>query len=104
MAVILTNSAAVFACHSSACRPPTSGGTGGSKGTGKDRRNAAEDTTAMNDILAKMRARRSALKPSIPSSTKGIAQHVKDEEARLAKLAKPKPTNAAARYSAWSQR
>lgn len=67
-----------FACHSAACRPPTSGGTGGSTsgvrhgGTAsqvrsgsaaayvksKDRRNAAEDRKAMNDILGAQAAAR----------------------------------------------
>lgn len=31
---VLTVSAEIFACHSAACRPPTSGGTGGSGGGG----------------------------------------------------------------------
>ena len=34
MSVIYTTSEIVFACHSAACRPPTSGGTGGSNGRG----------------------------------------------------------------------
>ena len=29
--VLVTSSAAVFACHSAACAPPSAGGTGGSK-------------------------------------------------------------------------
>ncbi len=32
--IIQTRSMVVFACHSAACRPPTSGGTGGSSGKG----------------------------------------------------------------------
>lgn len=35
MTIIRTFSEAVFACHSAACAPPSAGGTGGSRSTGK---------------------------------------------------------------------
>jgi hypothetical protein len=57
-----------FACHSAACRPPSSGGTGGSigsrkattpagRGRSKDRRNAEEDRVASNKLYEQMKAR-----------------------------------------------
>lgn len=50
MTVLTSNSQIVFACHSAACRPPTSGGTGGSSGKGGGGRRgrgsaAADDST-----------------------------------------------------------
>jgi hypothetical protein len=46
-----TTSELVFACHSAACRPPTSGGTGGSIGGGRGRKSARKKGLSEKDRL-----------------------------------------------------
>lgn len=52
--VIRTVSEAVFACHSSACRPPTSGGTGGSSPSGSKGRPSRGKATGAGSRAAQL--------------------------------------------------
>jgi len=76
-----------FACRSAACRPPTSGGTGGSSKT----REGKPDRSYQNDPAFKARIREITDATRKPSFESTIEARQAEAKAKLAKLAATKP-------------